>query len=270
MAQQAPTSSLGFMAEMSDPVADHKRRSNDECRAMATAYCHHRSRLRRVMEACDRDNAPIPTALRDALDAFVQDSFSGAADTSISRSIGRSDVSAHGVVQGMGVDTSQGSLTQTSPKRHGTDTHASEPSLVAAEYSSVRLAAHNISLERSTFTPDYKAGIRRAHAFKVAGNFREEVNELQILLENLRRDVVPDPETTGRVLSSLGDAHRATGDDAAAESVYFDWFLLMEKAGRESECVKALSRIGQVYHDRGDFDGARKWYLQAAERARKK
>jgi tetratricopeptide (TPR) repeat protein len=277
---------VSLLAEAADPTLTNQRRSDDECRAMAVAYCQHRSRVRRAVEQCDLDGAPVPHVLRQALTDFIQDSYMGSMESSTLRetvppqqSLAQQTLAAASKSTIMSLSNeslrspgsplnntanSATSTTKAAPPQYGT------AGVVAADFNRHTMAEHRAPLDRSSFTSEYKTGLGAAHDCKNKGDRHGEIRELTLVLERLRRDVVPDPDTTGRVLASLGDAYRAVGDLHSAETVYFDWFLLMEKNGQEPECVKALTRIGQVYHDRGDFDGARKYLLQAAERARKK
>jgi hypothetical protein len=97
-----------------------------------------------------------------------------------------------------------------------------------------------------------------------AGDRRREI---EILVDYLHRGregrVSLDTATTMRVLRSVGDAHSALHEHIAAEQYYFDWYMIAEKVGLNSEAARALTMLGDCAHARGDLKAAEEWLSKA-------
>ncbi|CUF26786.1 Hypothetical protein, putative [Bodo saltans] len=97
-----------------------------------------------------------------------------------------------------------------------------------------------------------------------AGDRRREI---EILVDYLHRGregrVSLDTATTMRVLRSVGDAHSALHEHVAAEQYYFDWYMIAEKVGLNSEAARALTMLGDCAHVRGDLKAAEEWLSKA-------
>lgn len=91
--------------------------------------------------------------------------------------------------------------------------------------------------------------------------------EIEILVDYLHRGregrVSLDTSTTMRVLRTIGDAHSALHEHVAAEQYYFDWYMIAEKVGLNSEASRALTMLGDCAHARGDLRAAEDWLSKA-------